>query len=82
VADVVISIGVIVIVVVARRIARRIPGALIAVIIAIIVSRAVDLASHGVAVTGPVPRGLPSWCCRPSAGTMPPRWSAPRRRCS
>jgi MFS superfamily sulfate permease-like transporter len=60
VADVVISIGVIVIVVVARRIARWIPGALIAVIIAIIVSRAVDLAGHGVAVTGPVPRGLPS----------------------
>ena len=60
VADVAISIGVIVIVVAARRITRRIPGALIAVIIAIIVSRAVDLASHGVAVIGPVPRGLPS----------------------
>ena len=59
-ADVAISIGVIVIVVAARRIARRIPGALIAVIIAIIVSWAVDLASHGVAVVGSVPRGLPS----------------------
>jgi MFS superfamily sulfate permease-like transporter len=58
-ADVAISIGVIVIVVAARRITRRIPGALIAVIIAIILSRALDLPSHGVAVIGPVPRGLP-----------------------
>jgi sulfate permease, SulP family len=60
VADVVISIGVIVIVLVARRITRRIPGLLIAVIIAIVVSWAADLASHGVAVVGHVPRGLPS----------------------
>jgi sulfate permease, SulP family len=59
-ADVAISIGVIVIVVAARRITRRIPGPLIAVIIAIIVSRAADLAGHGVAVIGHVPRGLPS----------------------
>ena len=59
-ADIAVSIGVIVIVVAARRIARQIPGPLIAVIIAIIVSWAVGLASHGVAVVGPVPRGLPS----------------------
>ena len=59
-ADVAVSIGVIVIVVAARRITRRIPGPLIAVIIAIIVSWAVGLASHGVAVVGNVPRGLPS----------------------
>ena len=59
-ADVAISIGVIVIVVAARRITRQIPGPLIAVIIAIIVSWAVDLAGHGVAVVGHVPRGLPS----------------------
>ncbi len=59
-ADVAVSIGVIVIVVVARLITRRIPGPLIAVIVAIIVSWAVDLASHGVAVVGNVPRGLPS----------------------
>ena len=59
-ADVAVSIGVIVIVVAARRITRRIPGPLIAVVIAIIVSWAVDLASHGVAVVGNVPRGLPS----------------------
>ena len=59
-ADVVVSIGVIVIVLAARRITRRIPGLLIAVIIAIVVSWAADLASHGVAVVGSVPRGLPS----------------------
>jgi high affinity sulfate transporter 1 len=59
-ADVAVSIAVIVVAVVARRINRRIPGLLIAVIIAIIVSWAWDLAGHGVAVVGPVPRGLPS----------------------
>jgi sulfate permease, SulP family len=59
-ADVAVSIAVIVVVAVARRINRRIPGLLIAVIIAIIVSWAADLAAHGVAVVGPVPRGLPS----------------------
>ncbi|MGB6581235.1 MAG: SulP family inorganic anion transporter [Streptosporangiaceae bacterium] len=59
-ADVAVSIGVIVIVVAARLITRRIPGPLIAVIIAIGVSWAFDLASHGVAVVGNVPRGLPS----------------------
>jgi sulfate permease, SulP family len=59
-ADLAISIGVIAIVLAARRITRQIPGPLIAVIIAIGVSRAADLASHGVALIGPVPRGLPS----------------------
>jgi MFS superfamily sulfate permease-like transporter len=58
-ADVAVSIAVIVVVVVARWINRRIPGLLIAVIIAIIVSWAADLARHGVAVVGAVPRGLP-----------------------
>jgi sulfate permease, SulP family len=59
-ADVVISIGVIVVVVVARQITRRIPGLLIAVIIAIVVNWAAHLASRGVAAVGPVPRGVPS----------------------
>src|SRR5882757_2375257 len=54
------KLAVIVVVLVARWINRRIPGLLIAVIIAIIVSWAWDLAGHGVAVVGPVPRGLPS----------------------
>jgi sulfate permease, SulP family len=59
-ADAVVSIGVIVIVLAARTITRRIPGPLIAVIAAIVTSRAADLASRGVALLGPVPRGLPS----------------------
>jgi SulP family sulfate permease len=58
-SDLAVSIGVIVIVLAARRITRKIPGPLIAVIIAISVSRAVDLASRGVTVVGSVPRGLP-----------------------
>src|SRR6476619_2577272 len=59
--DVAVSIAVIAVVVVAhwinRWINRRIPGLLIAMIVAIGVSWAADLASHGVAVVGPVPRG-------------------------
>ena len=55
-----VSIGVIAIVLAARLVTRRIPGPLIAVIIAIGVSRAADLARHGVALVGPVPRGLPA----------------------
>jgi SulP family sulfate permease len=54
-----VSAGVIVIVLAARAVTRKIPGLLIAVIAAIIVSRAVDLAGRGVAIVGPVPRGLP-----------------------
>jgi len=59
-ADVAVSVGVIAIVLAARLITRRIPGPLVAVIVAIAVSRALDLARHGVAVIGFVPRGLPS----------------------
>ena len=58
-ADLAVSAGVIVIVLVSRAINRKIPGLLIAVIAVIIVSRAADLADHGVGVLGPVPRGLP-----------------------
>jgi len=58
-ADVVVSAGVIVMVLAARMMDRRVPGALIAVVIAIIVSRVLDLAGHGAATIGPVPRGLP-----------------------
>ncbi|HCU93781.1 MAG TPA: sodium-independent anion transporter [Actinobacteria bacterium] len=58
-ADVAVSIGVILVVLVARRATQRIPGPLIAVIIAISVSWAADLASRGVTIVGPVPRGLP-----------------------
>src|SRR6266516_264141 len=58
-ADLAVSAGVIVIVLASRVAARRIPGLLIAVIAAIIVSRAADLTVRGVAVLGPIPRGLP-----------------------
>jgi len=46
--------------VVAARISKRIPGALVLVVLGIAASWALDLASEGVAVTGPVPSGLPS----------------------
>jgi sulfate permease, SulP family len=59
-ADVATSIAVIAVVVAVRLLNRRIPGLLIAVIAAILASWAMDLASHGVTVVGPVPRGLPS----------------------
>jgi high affinity sulfate transporter 1 len=58
-ADVAVAAAVIVIVLVARRLSRRIPGALIAVVAAIVVSQAADLAGHGAAMVGTVPRGLP-----------------------
>ncbi len=44
----------------AARVSKRIPGALILVVLGIAASWALDLAARGVAVTGPVPSGLPS----------------------
>jgi SulP family sulfate permease len=58
-ADVAVSAGVMVTVLGARMISRRIPGALIAVVLAISLSRILDLAGHGAASIGTVPRGLP-----------------------
>jgi high affinity sulfate transporter 1 len=58
-ADVAVAAGVVLIVLAARRLTRRIPGPLIAVAAAIVVSRVADLARHGAAVVGTVPRGLP-----------------------
>ena len=45
--------------VVAGRVSNRIPGALILVVAGIATSWALDLASQGVSITGPVPSGLP-----------------------
>ena len=59
--DVAVSAGVIVVVLAIRAINRRIPGMLIAVVLAISVSYALDLARHGVATIGNVPRGLPTF---------------------
>jgi high affinity sulfate transporter 1 len=59
-ATVAVSAGVLGFIVVVRMVNHKIPGALIAVIGAIVVSWAWDLSSHGVAILGPVPSGLPS----------------------
>ena len=59
-ADIAVSAAVIAIVLGLRMVTRRIPGALIAVILAIVASRLLDLAGHGVATIGTVPRGLPA----------------------
>jgi len=53
-----VSAGVIAVVLVTRAVNPKIPGLLIAVIGAIIVGRAANLAGHGVAVLGSIPRGL------------------------
>jgi sulfate permease, SulP family len=42
-----------------QRFAPRLPGALIVVVLGMLLSWALDLASHGVDLTGPVPAGLP-----------------------
>ena len=81
-ADLAVSAGVIVIVLAARAVSRKIPGLLIAVIAAIIVSRAADLAGHGVAVLGPVPRGLPHLGLPALGWHDAAACSAPQRRCS
>ena len=47
--------------IVTSRISKRIPGALVIVVLGIVASWALDLASRGVAITGPVPSGLPSF---------------------
>ena len=47
--------------IVTSRISKRIPGALVVVVLGIVASWALDLASRGVAITGPVPSGLPSF---------------------
>jgi sulfate permease, SulP family len=48
------------IVVVIRRFAPAVPGALVAVALGILASHAFDLASHGVAIVGPIPSGFPT----------------------
>ncbi len=55
-----VAVAVLVVVVGLGRVSRRVPGALIAVAGAIVASAVLDLGSHGVALLGPVPAGLPS----------------------
>lgn len=59
-ADIAVSAGIIAIVLAIRAFTRRIPGPLIAVILAICASKFLDLARHGAATIGTVPRGLPT----------------------
>jgi len=60
-ADVLIAAGVIALVLAVRVFAPRVPGPLVAVALAIAASRLLDLAAHGAAVVGTVPRGLPAF---------------------
>jgi high affinity sulfate transporter 1 len=54
-----VSVSVLAVILILKRVNEKIPGALIAVVGAIVVSWAANLASHGVAILGPVPGGLP-----------------------
>ena len=58
-STVAVSAAVLVVIMGSRKISKKIPGPLIAVIGAIVASYAADLSSHGVAVLGTVPGGLP-----------------------
>lgn len=59
-ADALTATGALVIMLAARRISSRIPAALLAVAAGIAVSWAADLSSHGVALVGQLPGGLPT----------------------
>jgi high affinity sulfate transporter 1 len=59
-ATLAVAIGVLVVLVVGERFLPKMPAGLVAVVAAIVVSDAADLPSHGVAVVGHVPGGLPS----------------------
>ena len=55
-----VSVSTLAILVALQRFAPRLPGALIVVVLGMAVSWGLDLASHGVDLTGPVPAGLPA----------------------
>ena len=58
-----VGVGSIVLLVALRRLAPAIPGTLVVLVLGILLSAAFDLAAHGVAVVGDLPRALPhpSW---------------------
>ncbi len=56
-----VSVAVLAVILVCKLWFKKVPGALIAVVGAIIASYALDLSSHGVAILGTVPSGLPSF---------------------
>jgi len=51
--------GTIAVIVLFKRYAARVPGAIVAVVLSIVVASATDAGSHGVALVGTVPSGLP-----------------------
>jgi sulfate permease, SulP family len=55
-----VSVSTLAILVALQRFAPQLPGALIVVVLGMAVSWGLDLASHGVDLTGPVPAGLPA----------------------
>jgi SulP family sulfate permease len=55
-----VGVGALVVILVLRFTAPAVPGALVLVVGGLVVSYALDLGSHGVALVGHVPRGLPS----------------------
>jgi high affinity sulfate transporter 1 len=63
VSGITVAVGVVALVAlfVLRFFVPKLPGALFVVVAAIGISRAVDLQSHGVAIVGPIPSGLPSF---------------------
>lgn len=71
--SVAIAAGVLAVIVVAERVDRRLPGALIGLVASMVVVAAADLESHGVAVLGAVPGGLPA------LGVPPASWADIRR---
>ncbi len=58
-ATVAVSVSVLVVILGGKFVTKKVPGALVAVIGAIVISWHWDLVSHGIAILGPVPGGLP-----------------------
>jgi sulfate permease, SulP family len=54
-----IAAGVLAIIAASQRVSHRLPGTLLALVLSIVAVRALGLASHGVAILGPVHGGLP-----------------------
>ena len=63
-----VSVGVAVVILGTKYVEKVVPGALIAVVGSIVLSEVFDFQSHGVAVLGHVPGGLPNSACRTSTG--------------
>lgn len=58
---VVVGVGALAVLLLLRTVMPKLPAALIVVVTSIALSRALDFDSHGIAVVGPIPAGLPSF---------------------